>query len=199
MNNIPGTSFHITYEHRLIALLLFMGGMVIYDFVKNPPGQRQRWRNYGFILAAGLIGAAFGLGVDLCTSQISVDYFIHGKGITYDNSFMLNVMRLGLKAGFSAGAVTGCVFVVVNADKSRVDYLFPYLILPLLLAMFAGSVLGCFQFQTGWITQREVIAALGLFRAKYFTTVWMTHVGVYAGGLAGILIGCATIYSHSRH
>lgn len=192
------TAFHISYEYRLAALLLFMAGMVVFDAVKNPPGQRRRWRNYGFILASGIIGALFGVGVDLCTSQVSVDYFIHGKGIPYDNSFALNVMRLGLKAGFSAGAVTGCVFVVTNADKSRVDYLFPYLVLPLLLAMFSGAVLGCFQFQTGWITQREVIAALGLFRAKYFTTVWMTHVGVYAGGLAGVLLAGATIFAHSR-
>lgn len=187
----------ITYEYRLLALLVFMAGMVAYDF-KNPPGRRYRPANYGFILAAGIIGALFGLGVDVCTSRISVDYFIYGKGIPFDSSFALNVMRLGLKAGFSAGAVTGCFFLMANANKTWVLPLYAYLVLPLILAMFTGAFLGCLQFQTGWITQKDVISALGLYRARYFTTVWMTHVGVYAGGLAGMLIACGVIRWHTR-
>lgn len=188
----------MTYEHRVLLLFAFMAAMLVYDVIKNPPGERHRWRSYGVIVIAGAVGALFGVGVDLCTSQVSVDYFIFGKGIIYDNSFRLNVMKLGLQAGFSAGAVTGCFYVVANADKTRVGYLFPYFILPLLLAMFAGAFLGCFQFQTGWIMQHDVVEALGLSRARYFTTVWMTHVGVYAGGLIGLLLGCFVIWRHTR-
>ena len=188
----------MTYEHRLIALLVFMAGMTLFDFYKNPPGQRHRPATYGFILAAGTIGAIFGLGVDQVTSRISVDYFIHGKGIPYNNSFDYHVMLLGLKAGFSAGAVAGCFFVIANADKSQTLYLYPYLVLPLLLAIFAGTFLGCLQFQSGLLTQREVVENLGHFRAKYFTTVWMVHAGVYAGGLLGTLVSCVAIRLHTR-
>ncbi|MBZ0166317.1 MAG: hypothetical protein K8I00_05870, partial [Candidatus Omnitrophica bacterium] len=130
----------ITYEHRLLALLVFVAGMVAYDF-KNPPGRRYRLSSYGFILAAAVMGALFGLGVDACTSRISVDYFIFGKGIPFDNSFDLNVMRLGMKAGFSAGAVIGCFFLLANANKAWVLPLYAYLVLPLILAMFTGAFL----------------------------------------------------------
>ena len=106
---------NIPFWLRIAALVVLMAIAAGVDLWYRR-GQSMRWKEYLFILAAGCLAAVFGSLIDLITSSISPDYFIYGKGLSPDG-IRWHAMVLGLKAGFSAGAIAGAVCLFAGARK----------------------------------------------------------------------------------
>jgi hypothetical protein len=161
-------------------------------------GQATRWKEYLFILAAGCVAAVFGSLIDLVTSSISPDYFIYGKGLPADG-IRRHAMALGLKAGFSAGAIAGALCVFVGSQKrARAIISLPEVAMlswrPFLTAgIFAALV----PFACAWFDPvgyaDKLGGPFGPDRAARFLTVWHIHLGVYLGLAVGVVWMIAAI------
>src|SRR5271167_4903786 len=81
--------------------------------------EAARYREYGFIWIAGILGGVVGFANDCITSSISPDYFIMGKGLEPGNDLRLRAGVYGLKAGLSAGIVGGAVCLFARARNAR--------------------------------------------------------------------------------
>lgn len=153
-------------------------------------GRSRRWKEYLFILLAGCAGAVFGAMTDLITSSLSPEYFIYGKELPADG-IRWHAMLLGLKAGFSAGAIAGalCLFVGMRG-RAVAGVTLPGVALmawrPLVLAVVLGAAVpfACAGFDPiGFV--EPLSEPLGRVRAERFLTVWHIHLGVYLGLGAG--------------
>lgn len=78
--------------------MLFVAALDLY----RKGREATKFREYGFVLLAGAIGAAAGLVNDLITSSISPDYFILGKGLEDGPGFRMQVAIFGLIVGLAA-------------------------------------------------------------------------------------------------
>ncbi|MFM2091348.1 MAG: hypothetical protein RLZZ127_1837, partial [Planctomycetota bacterium] len=65
---------------RLAILLALMGLGLLWDR-RRPPAARRRHRDYGLILAGGVIGAAIGLFTDAVSVRIGPEYHLIAKGL----------------------------------------------------------------------------------------------------------------------
>jgi hypothetical protein len=182
----------MSYDLRLLILLLFIGIMLLVD-LKNPPQERHRARTYSFILLTGAIGALFGMSVDMLTSQISVDYFVYGKGLSQGQALMGEILALGAKAGFSAAILGGCLFAYFNKDGSSVAHLYKYIPVPLLGSLAAALLFGAFQYYSETVRLNDAVIFFGEHRARFFTLVWVIHIGVYVGAVLGLIGACYNI------
>jgi uncharacterized membrane protein YfcA len=75
----------VPYWFRVALLLFLMSVVAAIDWGRNRQGA-TRWKEYGFVIVSGVVGALFGLLNDLITSSISPEYFLFGKGalLTFD-------------------------------------------------------------------------------------------------------------------
>src|SRR5580658_10402493 len=103
---------YFPFSYRVVLLLGLMLVVAAADFYWKGP-QATKFREYGFIVIAGAIGAAVGLANDLITSSISPDYFILGKGLEDGPNFRAQAGLFGLQVGFSAGVIGGAVSLFV--------------------------------------------------------------------------------------
>ncbi len=135
-----------------------------------------------------------GMGVDSVTSRISEDYFIYGKGLRLSDhqQFRGDVLTLGAKAGFSGALIVGCVFCFFNPLKPNVRHLYYYLPVPLFMSLIFGILFGIIQYVTNIIVLDQ-ISFLGEDRSRLFTSVWMSHIGLYCGGLISLPVVCQKI------
>ncbi len=153
-----------------------------------------RWREYSFLLAAGLLGGLFGIGNDHVTATISPEYFTMGKGLPPGESFRFQVTLLGFQAGFGAGAVIGMSYLLANSGNRRpnlpIRRLFLLAWLPVVAALVLTPV-------CSWIAYRfDPLRFTSLFdgilspsEISRFRAVWGIHLGLYAGGLLGTVLG----------
>lgn len=182
MNDVP-------FEARfgvLLALLALGAGV---DVARRGRAA-TRPREYATLLAAGLIGAVFALGVDQVTSRLSPEYFVIGKELPAGPGFARAVVVLSLQAGLVAGLVLGGVLLVANQRP----------------ALPAGRLLGRALWPMGGallcaplgMLVATVLDPLGM-RAdlgKFLTPValedmvrvWGIHAGLYAGALLGTIV-----------
>jgi hypothetical protein len=127
---------------------------------------------------------------DLLTSTISPSYFILCKGFPLD-SLPQSAMALGLRAGFSGGAIVSAICVWAATKRSgnpqmRLTVLAVMLWRPFLAAIFLATVflvtlsgldpLELSSELDSLVTRREMIR---------FLWVWWIHLGLYAGFLVG--------------
>jgi hypothetical protein len=177
------------FSLRLLALLAALGLFVLYD-LRKPPEKRCRLKESGFLLACAAAGALFGMAADSITSSLSPDYFIHGKGIPSGPRFLASVLCLGAQAGCSAAIIGAGILLLFNADPGNVRRLISLSVLPFSLAALCGILLGVLQHQYQAARLPDVEAALGDTAARRFALVWMAHIGIYAGGFLGLVVGC---------
>jgi len=183
---------NLAWESRFAALLIFVTVMILFDF-KNPPEKRRRFKAYSFLLTIGAIGAVFGMLIDSITSRISLEYFISGKGLTDGPQLKRDILLLGAKAGFSGALMVACAFIIANPEKTVTWPLFQFIIVPLCFSVAFAIVLGIFQYATKAVTLEGIEFLLSEPQQRLFTTVWMTHIGLYLGGFIGLLLGCFQI------
>jgi hypothetical protein len=183
--------YDVPFIYRLLALLAFLTAVSAWDLRRRGAGAR-RWRESVVLLAAGVLGAAFGLLNDQVTVTISPEYFTVGKGLAPGPGLRLRAGALGLQAGFAAGVVAACILVYANNPRPGRPSLperrlFRLAWRPAVLAAACGAVLGAAA------SVLRPVSLLGEFREALeapeeipFLVVWAIHNGVYLGLAAGI-------------
>jgi ABC-type cobalt transport system substrate-binding protein len=189
---------HFPFSYRIALLLGLMLVVSLVDYHRN--GARAvKFREYGFVIIAGVVGAMVGFVNDLITSSISPDYFILGKGLEESPDLQVQSGLFGLQVGFSAGVIGGAVCLYASRRKSahppaKFSSLFRLLWMPV-----AGAILGGIALPLGFSkfdpvrfsAQLEPLLSAG--RISRFRQVWWTHIGLYAGMVVGLaaMILCA--------
>jgi len=181
----------IPFSYRVILLLGLMLGVSVVDFCRNG-ARAARFREYGFILITGAVGAVVGCGNDWITSGISPDYFTLGKGLEEGPDLRIQAALFGLRVGFSAGVIGGAVCLYASRRKSAhppVPFLrlFGMLWMPVAGAILCGIVLplGFSGFDPARFSEKLDILVDSA-RVSRFLRVWWTHAGLYAGMVVGL-------------
>ncbi len=183
---------------RLSLLILVMAVVAFVDWLRHR-SLATKWREYGFLLASGLLGGAFGIAVDQLTATISPEYFVFGKGLAADHSFRLSVAALGFQAGLAAGIVIGGGYLIANNPKPgrwQLPHrrLFRFAVPPIVWAAIMAAVVS--PLVTIWDpldirgTMADVLAPA---QQTHFLIVWGIHLGLYLGGAIGAVQGVVAI------
>jgi hypothetical protein len=189
---------YFSLKYRIIAGLIFFAALGILDLIKNPQNPK-RLKEYGFLFSVVGITMLYGLLHDYITSTISPDYFVLGKGIeSAREGFNKDVAMLALKATWSAGLVIGVAFLLPNNPskiKPQLKYktLYGLLIYPLLLSVLLAVLIGILfnVFAPKFSSSLNELPNPRSY--KFFMTVWGIHIGSYAGGLLGMIVGIVRI------
>jgi hypothetical protein len=157
--------------------------------------QATKWREYSFLLVAGLLGIA----IDQITATISPDYFVLRKGITADDRFRLSIAALGFQAGLLMGMVVGGIYLIANnprPDRRSLPaaQLFRVALFPIFAAMVLMPLvaLAVHRWDPLHLTL-ELSDMLSPSRIGRLLTVWGMHLGIYLGGLLGTIYGVVGI------
>ncbi len=181
---------------RLGVLVLLMAIVAGIDWRRNGAAA-TKWREYAFLLAAGLLGGLIGIGNDLITLTISPDYFVLGKGIPAGDYFRGHVVSLGFQAGLLMGMLVGGIYLIANNPKPNrcslpLIHLFRFALPPILAAIALvpiGALLICRWDPLSFRAPSQLGDLLTPIQATRFLTVWGMHLGIYAGGLLGTING----------
>jgi hypothetical protein len=181
--------FHFSYRVALLLGLMLVVSLV--DYYRN--GSRAvKFREYGFVIIAGVVGAMVGFVNDLITSSISPDYFILGKGMEESPDLQIQAGLFGLQVGFSAGVIGGAVCLYASRRKSahppaEFSCLFRLLWMPVAGAIFGGIALplGFSKFDPARFSA-QLDTLLSAERISRFRQVWWTHIGLYTGMVIGL-------------
>lgn len=162
-------------------------------------GAAARVREYGFLLYAVLVAAAYAVVHDQITVTVSPEYFVYAKGLDPASAALrLDVAWLAVRASASVGLFGGASLLVANNPRRsgtpQLGYgvLARLTFLPLASAALVAGVFGLtsavLQLGTG------SAHALGVpdSRVWRFVIVWAVHAGSYVGALLGI-VGAATL------
>ncbi|NET09038.1 MAG: hypothetical protein F6K09_24770 [Merismopedia sp. SIO2A8] len=193
----------IPVPYRFLILGIFIITMLLWD-LRHPPSQRYRWQEYPFILGVGCVGAIVGVGNDLITSWLSPEYFLYFKGLPAE-LFLWNVILLGSQAGFAAGAVGSGILLLgrpVSQNRThRIATLVPWVKWPFVSAIATGTLFGLFSHHLHWPQSfGDLDGLLEPNQAHWFHTVWMIHIGLYAGAVVSLcVISIHLRYRVSRH
>ncbi len=179
----------IPFWSRVVALLLFAVGLVLFERRRHPGSTDRLWE-YGVILLGGVLGAIYGVVNDAVTSNLSPYYFILGKGLV-EGDVRYEACLLGAQAGFSAGVIAIAVwtFVMRRVEaRKRSLCILRHLWIPCTVAV-ALSVLLSLLFghrdPLGFSTQ--LMPCLPQEEIDRFLRVWWAHLGAYGGLLLGVV------------
>jgi hypothetical protein len=106
-----------SFSYRIVLLLGLMLVVAVVDFYRKGP-HATKFREYGFIVIAGVVGAVIGSVNDLITSSISPDYFILGKGFEESPDLRVQAALYGLKVGFSGAVIGSAICLFASRRKS---------------------------------------------------------------------------------
>ena len=185
------------YIYRLLALAAFVCLALLYDR-RNAREKRYRKREYSFLLAVGAFGAVFGVLIDTVTSSISPVYFVAWKGLSDGPGFRAAVTTLGAQAGFSAGLLGAGILLVVNSRRRDLALLLQYVALSFACSALTAATLGLLQHHFQLFELTDWASLFDPSERQSFKTVWCVHLGVYVGGLIGLLFSCIRIRSERR-
>lgn len=172
----------------LVALMVAVAGAEVVIRGRNA----TRWKEYGFVLGAGLAAGLFGLANDLVTSSISPDYFVLAKGLPVD-SLPQSAGLLGFQAGFSAGAIAAafCVYIATRSSRRPAFSLGRLAFLawrPFALAVALAVLLPLLFSRFDPLDFEAMLAPiLTPPQIGRFIRVWWIHGGLYLGLLTGVL------------
>lgn len=181
----------VPYFYRLLTLIILMSAIAAYDYHRHKI-TATKWREYAFVVAAGLLGSIVGLVNDLVTSSVSPEYFIIGKGLPAGAGLHIRAGLLGMKAGFSAGAIAAGVFLYASTRKCcrfAVDCrsFSRFARKPLTVAIFCSVALPLFFSSLDPLDYAGALQGLLVSsQVKRFLIVWWTHSGLYIGLVAGL-------------
>jgi hypothetical protein len=187
------------FTNRVLLLLALMAIVTIVDF-KQKGREASKYREYGFILIAGAVGALLGFVNDLITSSISPDYFVFGKGLDSGDGLRWRAGIFGAKEGLSAGIIAGAVCLFATAQKTSLSpaqlrSLLARLWMPLAGAVLAGLTL---PLAAGAFDPFHLAAKLESFlngnQIRRFLRVWWIYTGLYAG----LTLGLAAMIARTR-
>lgn len=171
----------------LFALMALVAGV---DRLRNGRAA-TRWREYLFLAAHGAIGALAAVGIDLVTSTISPEYFILGKGAREGAAFRGDVVAVGIEAGFGAGCLVAGTLLFAGGPLLAPGaptwaQLHRDCRIVLAIALGGAAVIGAAAASLAAPLPFECDLQLQADAQRRFDTVWWTHLGAYAGALAGL-------------
>jgi hypothetical protein len=179
------------FSYRVALLLGLMTVAAAFDYWRRGR-QAQRYREYGFIWIAGILGGLAGFAIDCVTCSISPDYFTLGKGLEAGSGLRWRAGVYGCEAGLSAGIIGGAVCMVVRASKARFSTEQMRRWLRALWMPVAGAVLLglLLPFVAGGLDPLGLSSRLGsllsIDQIGRFKRVWWIHMGLYAGLIIGL-------------
>jgi hypothetical protein len=180
-----------SFFYRLALLLGLMLVSSLVDIYRHG-AQATKYREYGFVIFTGLIGAGVGCVNDLITSSISPEYFILGKGLKEGPDLRTEAGLFGLQVGLSAGAIGGAICLYASRRKStcpplEFSRLLPMLWMPLAAAIVCGFVLplAFSKFDPAQFAAK-LDTILSPDKINRFRRVWWIRVGLYAGMVIGL-------------
>jgi hypothetical protein len=185
------------FYYRVALLVGLMAVAAGVDFWRHGR-EASKHREYGFVLIAGMAGGLMGFVNDCITSSISPDYFILGKGLEPGDDLRLRAGVYGLKAGLSAGVISGAVLLFAATRKLRFSpeqarRMLQWLWMPVLGAVLLAVALPVIA---GGLDPMGLSARLDSVldaeQIARFRRVWWIHTGLYGGlaaGLAAMIIG----------
>lgn len=177
---------------RIALIFVLMAFIAAIDWCRNRQNA-MKWKEYGFVIVSGIIGTVFGLFNDLITSSISPEYFIFGKGLASGHGLMVRAAILGMKAGFSTGAIAGAICLYASTRKCSyppLEYrsLFRLLWRPVALAVMVASIAALsFRHHDPLAISAELEAVLDSQQICRFLIVWWIHIGLYLGLLVSVV------------
>ena len=171
-----------TYMLRLGILFAFVLAVVFYDLIRKK--DTTRLKEYSTIVIAALFTGVFGIIVDSVTSRISPEYFLHGKGLGNDP---LEISALGGLAGVAAGFLLSAVLVYVNRKNENKFLVLKYLPICFAISAVTGAILGLARYYWFSFEFEDLDLLMNAGEITRFMTVWFIHVGIYAGGVAGVV------------
>jgi len=174
------------YGFRLIVLVAFFVVVAAIDYYRKRE-HSQKWKQYLIVLICAFFFAIFGAVHDQITVTISKDYYTIGKGISPSN-LRMGVFSLGLKTGSYAGiifSITLLYFGLVENIKSIVRYAIPVGIIAICCLILGTAV--------GYMLHRIGFRVLNQGNNAAFLSVWGWHIGLYLGGIIGL------VYVVKRH
>lgn len=182
----------IPYSYRVALLVAVMSLIAAIDWRRNRQNA-TKWKEYAFVIVAGVVGAAFGFFNDLVTSSISPEYFVLGKGLPGGEGLTLRAGFLGMKAGFSAGAIAGAICLYAATRRSSNPPLafrniLSFLWRPVVLAIIAASALAlAFRQHDPFDFFAQLDCAVDSEQIRRFLLVWWIHAGLYLGLLVALV------------
>lgn len=181
----------IPYWSRILVLLLLISLSGGIDWYRHGP-KATKPQEYAFVILTGVIGSLFGLFNDLITASISPEYFILGKGLAPGNGLTMRATILGMKAGFSAGAIAGAICLYASSRRCRLPAL-PYRSLlellwrPVVLAATTAFIFALFFRQYDPLNfSGELADVLDSQQIQRFLLVWWMHLGLYLSLLVSV-------------
>ena len=194
---------NVPFEVRLCALLLLLAAVALWDYRRRGDAA-TKWREYGFLVVAAILGGAIGVGADSLTSRLSPEYFVRFKGIEPGDGFYGRVLALGFHAGFLAGAVAGMCVLLANNPKPTYPpltygQLFRSLWRPVAAAIACAALYGVALAPVVPTTAfDEFTSGLSLSAEAWLVRVWCVHFGLYFGATAGVVWVVAHFRSQRR-
>jgi hypothetical protein len=182
-----------------LAILVALMAMIAWIDWRRRGAESTKWREYGFLIAAALLGSLFGMSLDNLTATLSPEFFIYGKGIEAGDGFRGRVTYFGFHAGLLAGAIVGGLFLLANnkrSDRPSVTYrrLFWFAWRPVLLAIAGMPPLAAlFCFVDPLRLGERAIDFLTPEQQRWFLVVLGINVGGYLGGSLGTIWGVLRI------
>lgn len=182
----------VPYWCRVALLVFLMSLVAAIDWLRNRQNA-TKWKEYGFVLISGVAGALVGLLNDLITSSVSPDYFVFGKGLEPGKGLALRAAILGMKAGFSAGAIAGAICLYAGTRDCRRPplpggRLLRFLWRPVALAPTMAFILAFFfRWLDPFGLSIQLEGVLDSQQMERLLTVWRIHAGLYLGLLAGVV------------
>jgi hypothetical protein len=182
----------IPYWCRIVLLLFLMSLIAAIDWHRNRQNA-TKWKEYGFVILSGVMGTLFGLFNDLITSSISPEYFIFGKGLASGDWLTVRAGVLGMKAGFSVGAIAGAICLYVstrNCSRPPLAYrkLLRLLWRPVALAIAVACISALFFCQHDPLAfSAQLEGLLDSQQIHRFLLVWWIHAGLYCGLLVSVI------------
>lgn len=181
------------FPYRVALLLGLMTVAAAVDYWRRG-SEAQRYREYGFICIAGVLGGLVGFANDYVTCSISPDYFTLGKGLEAGDGLRWRAAAYGLKAGLTAGIIGGavCMFVRPANPPFSLEQMRAWLKalwIPVAGAILLGLVLPIVA--AGWDPLRLSASLESLLNGEQidrFRRVWWIHLGLYAGLAIGLAV-----------
>jgi uncharacterized protein len=163
-----------------------------------------RAREYGFLLYATLLAAAYAVAHDQVTATVSPEYFVYGKGLD-PSSLRLDVVLLAVRASLPVGLLGGAALLVANNPRRsgrprQVGYgvLARLAFLPPVSAALVAGAFGVTNAALQLGCARAHALGVPDPRIWRFVIAWAVHTGSYVGALLGIAGATTLVWIQRR-
>jgi hypothetical protein len=188
----------MNFFSRLALLIALMAVVAWFDW-RRYAAAATKWREYSFLLLAGILGGIVGMSLDNATATLSPHFYTLGKGLSAEKDFRWQVTEFGLHAGMVAGLLIGGIYLIANNPRSNrpgLPYrrLLKFAVYPILgIAIVVPMTTPLVCYADPLALKGDLSYILSPPQLQAFLAVWGINIGVYLGGILGIIWGVVHI------